>query len=85
MEIKIKSLKDAEKYIQILFEKNGFTNQKILDEITHLRTELKDEVSHLRSELKTEIAATNKRLDVTNDKLDENTLATKVLEKNWIA
>ncbi|MBF0290396.1 MAG: hypothetical protein HQM14_21495 [SAR324 cluster bacterium] len=75
--IKIKSLKDAEKYINILFEKNGFTNQNIVDEITHLRSELVDEITHLRSEL-------SGKVNSVAEKLDENTLAVKVLEQKFV-
>ncbi len=71
MEIKIKSLKDAEKYIQILFEKNGFTNQNILDEIIHLRSEMSGKIDSLKEDLV--------------EKIDENTLAVKTLNAKFVS
>ncbi len=49
--IKIRSLEDAEKYINILFEKNGFTNQNIVDEITHLRSELSEKIGEVSEKI----------------------------------
>ncbi len=81
MEIKIESLKDAEKYFEIIFGRLDSVEQGLLDEIIHLRKEITITNEKL-DENTQEIKVLNKKFESLDSNVQQLDTTVRQMDKN---